>query len=66
MFVLTGAQVMDGDPSVWVEGVYNTQREAYEAQYLANLRYEEDYGETAEEAGVEWEVHRVDGEVVER
>lgn len=65
MFILTGAQVMDGNPHVWVEGAYNTQREAYEAQYFANDRYEEDYGETAEDAGVEWEVHRVDGRIEE-
>lgn len=58
--VVTGVQIMDGDPYVWVETVEATQKKAHEAIFFARQRYEEDYGQTSEEAGVEFEVHSME------
>lgn len=59
MFVLTGVVVSDGYPFVWVESLYPTYEEAHAAIKLAEEAYEKEYGETAEEAGVEFDIHEV-------
>lgn len=59
-FVVTGAQVSEGNAYVWVEGVFHSRTKAYEAITVAEEAYERDYEESAEEAGVEFEVHEVD------
>lgn len=60
MFILTGVEITDGNPFVWIEGVFSSRESAREAINATKKAYEEDYGESPEEAGVEFEIHEVE------
>lgn len=58
-YVVTGVQVLDGDPFVWIVGKAISMKEAEEIVEEAKEKYLEDYGPSLEENDVEYEVHKI-------
>lgn len=58
-YVVTGVCVMDGYANVWVVGLSPDRLHADGLIKEDEEKFFEDYGKTPEQAGVEYEVHKV-------
>lgn len=58
-YIVTGVEVVDGYPCVWIVGKTISREEAEEVIEEAKEKYLEDYGSSFEENGVEFEVHKI-------
>lgn len=58
-YIVTGAEVSDGYPVVWIVGKAISLEEAYEIVEDAEKQYLESNGKSAEEVGIEYEVHKI-------
>lgn len=63
MYVITGCQVTDGDPYCWVVDVVNEKHEADATVDFAIKCWEEDYGKSFSDSGVDFIITELKGTV---